>query len=92
MGGVGKNRRPSANPPVNPGRYPKGSRPNDRKQLPNRSSGQQARLWLLSLCGAVPGAIVVYLTKSFWTGAGVFLLVVIVLGLLLYIFEKRKQQ
>lgn len=76
---------------MNPARYPKGSRPG-RKQMPQRSTGQQARLWLLSLCGAVPGAVVVYLTRSFWTGAGVFLAVVIVLGLLLYLFEKRKQR
>lgn len=60
--------------------------------MPQRSAGQQTRLWLVSLCGAVPGAIVVYLTRSFWTGAGVFLAVVIVLGALLYFFEKRKQQ
>lgn len=60
--------------------------------MPQRSRNQQLRLWVLSLCGAVPGAVVVYLTDSFWSGAGVFLAVVIVLGLLLYLFEKRKQQ
>lgn len=60
--------------------------------MPQRSAGQQTRLWLLSLCGAVPGAVVVYLTDSFWAGAGIFLAVVIVLGFLLYLFEKRKQQ
>lgn len=60
--------------------------------MPQRSAGQQTRLWLLSLCGAVPGAVVVYLTDSFWAGAGIFLAVVIVLGFLLYLFEKRKRQ
>jgi F0F1-type ATP synthase assembly protein I len=60
--------------------------------MPQRSPGQQARLWLLSLCGAVPGALVVYLTDSFWAGAGAFLAVVLVLGILLHLYEKRKQQ
>ena len=60
--------------------------------MPQRSTGQQARLWILSLCGAVPGAAVVYLTQNFWIGAGVFLGVVIVLGFILYQYEKRKQQ
>ncbi|QGN35102.1 hypothetical protein [Microlunatus sp. Gsoil 973] len=60
--------------------------------MPRRSGAQQARLWILSLCGAVPGAVVVYLTDSFWAGAGVFLAVVVVLGLLLYLYEKRKQR
>ena len=60
--------------------------------MPQRSTGQQARLWILSLCGAVPGAVVVYLTQNFWIGAGVFLGVVIVLGFILYQYEKRKQQ
>lgn len=76
---------------MNPARYPKGARPG-RKQMPQRTPGQQARLWLVSLAGAVPGAVVVYLTKSFWTGAGVFLAVVIVLGLVLHFLDKRKQQ
>lgn len=60
--------------------------------MPQRTPAQTARLWLLSLCGAVPGAIVVYVTQSFFAGAGVFLAVVIVLGFLLYLYEKRKQQ
>lgn len=71
------------------GRYPQ--RP-DRSKMPQRSAGQQARLWVLSLSGAVPGAVVVYLTDSFLAGAAVFLAVVIVLGFLLYQYEKRKQQ
>lgn len=71
-----------------PGRKPAGN----RKPMPKRSGGQQARLWLLSLAGAVPGAIVVYLTDSFLRGAAVFLAVVIVLGFVLYLYEKRKQQ
>ncbi|WP_188898315.1 hypothetical protein [Microlunatus endophyticus] len=72
-------------------RYPKGV-PADRSATPRRSVGQQARLWLLSLCGAVPGAIAVYLTNDYWVGAWVFLAVVIVLGILLYAYEKRKKQ
>ncbi len=60
--------------------------------MPQRSRGQQARLWLLSLGGAVPGAVVVYLTDSFWTGAAVFVAVVVVFGFLLHLYEKRKQQ
>jgi hypothetical protein len=66
--------------------------PADRSATPRRSAGQQARLWLLSLCGAVPGAIAVYLTNDYWVGAWVFLAVVIVLGILLYAYEKRKKQ
>lgn len=86
---MAKNRR-SANTPVTaPARYPKGA-PADRPPQ-KRSVGQQARLWLLSLCGAVPGAVVVYLTNSFWIGAWVFLAVVIVLGFALYLLEKRKR-
>ena len=60
--------------------------------MPQRSRSQQLRLWVLSLCGAVPGAVVVYLTDSFWAGAGIFLAVVLVLGLVLYLIEKRKRQ
>lgn len=60
--------------------------------MPKRSPAQTGRLWLLSLCGAVPGAIVVYLTDSFLKGAAVFLAVVIVLGFLLHLYEKSKQQ
>jgi hypothetical protein len=82
---VGTNRQP-------PGRYPRNNQPGGRRQMPQRSGGQQARLWLLSLCGAVPGAVVVYLTDSFWAGAGIFLAVVVVGGFLLYLYEKRKQQ
>jgi hypothetical protein len=90
---VGKNRRPPAGKPAsNPTRYPKGKQPAGRREMPRRSASQQARLWLVSLCGAVPGAITVYLTNSFWAGAGVFLAVVVVLGLILYLYEKRKQQ
>jgi len=86
---VAKNRstgRPATAAP----RYPKGA-PADRPPQ-KRSAGQQARLWLLSLCGAVPGAIVVYLTNSFWVGAWVFLAVVIVLGFALLLFERWKRR
>jgi cyanate permease len=60
--------------------------------MPKRTPAQTGRLWLLSLCGAVPGAIVVYLTESFWKGAVVCLAVVLVLGFFLRMYEKRKQQ
>ncbi|QDP95574.1 hypothetical protein FOE78_06330 [Microlunatus elymi] len=86
---MGKSNRQPGQPPSN--RYPGRNQPG-RKQMPERSRGQQTRLWILSLCGAVPGAIVVSLTQSFWTGAAVFLGVVIVLGFILYQYEKRKQQ
>ena len=82
---VGSNRQP-------PGRYPQKNPPGGRRPMPQRTPGQQARLWLVSLCGAVPGAVVVYLTDSYWAGAGVFLAVVVVLGILLRLYEKRKQQ
>lgn len=89
---MANNRRPSSRPNSAPTRYPKGSNAGGRTPTPERTRGQQARLWLLSLCGAVPGAIVVYLTKSYWVGAAAFLVVVMVLGFLLYLFEKRKQR
>lgn len=57
--------------------------------MPQRTPGQQIRLWLLSLCCALPGAIVVYATQSFWTGAGVFLVLAVVLGVVLALVEKR---
>lgn len=60
--------------------------------MPQRTPAQTARLWIVSLCGAVPGAIVVYLTQNFFAGAGVFLGVVIVLGFIIHLYEKRKQQ
>lgn len=57
--------------------------------MPERTRGQQIRLWLLALCCALPGAIVVYFTQNFWKGAGVFLALVVVLGILLHLLEKR---
>jgi hypothetical protein len=44
------------------------------------------------LCGAVPGAIVVYLANNFFAGAAVFLAIVMVLGFGVYQYEKRKKQ
>jgi F0F1-type ATP synthase assembly protein I len=76
---VGKSQTPS--------RYPR-----DRKPMPKRTPAQTARLWQLSLCGAVPGAVVVYLTDSFVKGAAVCLAVVIVLGFILRQYEKSKQK
>lgn len=87
---MAKNRSSAGRPVTAPVRYPKGA-PADRAPR-KRSVSQQVRLWLLSLCGAIPGAIVVYLTNSFWAGAGVFLAVVIVLGFALFLYERRKRQ
>ncbi|SDT00173.1 hypothetical protein SAMN04489812_3788 [Microlunatus soli] len=60
--------------------------------MPQRTPAQTARLWIVSLCGAVPGAVVVWLTDSYLAGAAVFLAVVIVLGFGIHLYEKRKQQ
>lgn len=60
--------------------------------MPQRTPAQQARLWVISLCGAVPGAVVVYLTHSYWIGAAVFLAIVVILGIGFHLYEKRKQQ
>lgn len=60
--------------------------------MPQRTPAQTARLWIISLCGAVPGAVVVHLTDSFLAGAATFLAVVIVLGFVVHLYEKRKQQ
>lgn len=88
---MGKNRRPSANKPVTaPARYPKGA-PADRPPQ-KRTAAQQARLWIVSLCGAVPGAVVVYLTNDYWVGAWVFLAIVIVLGFAIFLYEKLKKR
>lgn len=70
-------------------RYPGRNQPGGKKQLPQRSAGQLVRLWVLALCCALPSAIVVYVTQSFWKGAGVFLVLVVVLGLLLHQVEKQ---
>lgn len=79
---MGANRPPAS-------RYPRGSQPGGRKQTPQRTRGQQVRLWVLSLCCALPGAVMVYVTQSFWKGAGLFLLLAIVLGFVLVVVEKQ---
>jgi hypothetical protein len=74
-----------------PGRNQPGSR---RNQMPQRSGAQQVRLWILSLCCALPAAILVYFTQSFWPGAALFVMLAIVLGFGLHLLEKhlaRKQ-
>lgn len=60
--------------------------------MPERTKWQTARLWIISLCGAVPGTIVVYLTQNYFAGAAVFLAVVMVLGFGVYLYGKRKKQ
>lgn len=57
--------------------------------MPQRSRGQQIRLWVMSLCCALPGAIMVYVTQSFWKGAGLFLVLAVVLGVALFLVEKQ---
>lgn len=50
---------------------------------------QQGRLWLLALVSATSGAITVWRSGSVYTGTAVFLAVLVVLGPLLYVYEKK---
>lgn len=60
--------------------------PDVRRQL-----RQQARLWLLSLVCAIAGATTVYRTDSLWSGVAVFLLFLVVLGPLLWLYERSRR-
>jgi hypothetical protein len=57
-----------------------------------REIAKEARLYLLALLCASGGALTVYLTNRFVSGVFVFLLCVLVLGGLLYQFEKRHRR
>ena len=61
--------------------------PDVRRQL-----RQQARLWLLSLVCATAGAITVYRTDSLRQGIVVFLLFLVVLGPLLWLYERSRRR
>ena len=54
-----------------------------------REIAKEGRLYLLALVCATGGALTVYLTNRLATGIFVFLLCVLVLGSLLYRYEKR---
>ena len=52
---------------------------------------KQGRLWLLSLICASVGAYVVWRTDALLPGVGAFLITLVVLGPLLYVYERRRQ-
>jgi hypothetical protein len=60
--------------------------PETRRQL-----AKQGRLWLMSLVCAAAGAVTIQQTASLAIGVAVFLGCVIVLGPLLWIYEKRRR-
>lgn len=60
--------------------------PETRRQL-----ARQGRLWLLSLLCAVAGTIAIVRTGSLSTGIGVFGLTVVVLGGLLWAYERSRR-
>ena len=53
---------------------------------------KEGRLWILGLLCAVPGAFVAERTQDWWAGAVVFLGCFVVLGPLLWIYERRKKR
>ena len=54
-----------------------------------REVAQQGRLWLLALVCASVGALTVWRTDSVYVGTGAFLLTLLVLGPVLYVYERR---
>ena len=58
--------------------------PETRRQL-----AKQGRLWLMSLVCATAGAVTIQQTGSLAIGVAVFLTCVLVLGPLLWIYEKK---
>ena len=60
--------------------------PETRRQL-----AKQGRLWLMSLVCATAGAVTIQRTASLAIGVAVFLGCVVVLGPLLWIYEKRRR-
>jgi hypothetical protein len=60
--------------------------PETRRQL-----AKQGRLWLLSLVCAAAGAVTIQRTASLAIGVAVFLGCVVVLGPLLWIYEKKRR-
>jgi hypothetical protein len=51
---------------------------------------KQARLWTLSLVCATVGAVTVWRTDQLLPGIGAFLLTLVVLGSILYAYERRR--
>ena len=60
--------------------------PGTRRQL-----AKQGRLWLMSLVCATAGAATIQRTASLAIGVAVFLGCVVVLGPLLWIYEKKRR-
>ena len=60
--------------------------PETRRQL-----AKQGRLWLMSLVCAAAGAVTIQRTASLAIGVAVFLTCVVVLGPLLWIYEKTRR-
>lgn len=52
---------------------------------------QQARLWGMSLICAVVGTVAIVRTNSLLIGIYAFLLSLVILGPLLYLYEKRRK-
>ncbi len=78
--------------PTQPGRprqqvRPRGGAPVDAADA-KAQVAKTARLWVLSLICACAGAYTIYRTNSLPLGIGVFALVLIVLGSLLFVYEK----
>ena len=60
--------------------------PDTRRQV-----AKQGRLWLLSLICATVGAVTVWRTNSVLIGIFAFLICLVVLGPILYAYEKRRK-
>ncbi len=56
-----------------------------------RQLSQQSRLWLLSLICAGVGAVVVWRTGAVGPGVVAFLITLAVLGIPLWLYEKRRR-
>ncbi|MGJ3507858.1 hypothetical protein [Enemella sp. A6] len=61
----------------------------DRRDLPEKF-GKEVRLWGLSFVCAALGALAVWYFDNLLAGIGVFLISLIILGGLLYGYEKRR--
>jgi len=56
-----------------------------------RDLAKQGRLWGLSLVCATVGAVTVWRTDELLPGIGAFLITLVVLGSLLYAYERRRR-
>ncbi|MBA8793152.1 hypothetical protein FHX74_000746 [Friedmanniella endophytica] len=75
-----------------PKRPPQPARRGGAPQDPKAALAKEGRLWLLALVCAAAGAATVAGTGKLLPGIGVFLLCLVVLGPLLYWFEKWRQR